>query len=142
MQARLTVRADAAAMRQVEDFVAAYAAEHGLDGDEQAWIFILLEELLTNLQKYGFPNRSDAGVAEVALELEGTRLTIEFVDDGQAFDPFAQPLPELNQPIEARPVGRLGIHILRALTEEVHYSRTNNRNVIRLVRRVSLINRP
>ena len=142
MQARLTVRADAAAVPQMEDFVAAFAAQHGLEADDTARISILLEELLTNLAKHGYPARSEPGVAEIGLELEGTRLTIELVDDGRAFDPFAQPAPNLDLPPEDRPLGGLGIPILRALTEEAHYRRSHDRNVVRLVRRIALVPRP
>jgi serine/threonine-protein kinase RsbW len=141
MWARLTVRVDAGTMHQVERFVTAFSAEHGIEADDTARICILLEELLTNLVKYGYPNHAVPGVADIGLELDGTRLTIEFVDDGRAFDPLLQPAPNLDLPLDERPLGGLGIHILRALTDEAHYSRSQDRNMIRLTRRVSLINR-
>jgi len=142
MHARLTVRADAAAMREVEGFVAAFATEHAIGSDDTARICILLEELLTNLVKYGYPDHAAPGVADIRLDLDGTRLTIEFVDDGRPFNPLAQPAPNFDLSLEERPLGGLGIHLLRALTEEACYSRGHGRNVIRLTRHVSLIRRP
>jgi anti-sigma regulatory factor (Ser/Thr protein kinase) len=135
----LTVRADAVAMGRVQDFVAAFATTHGLETAEMARIAILLEELLTNLVKYGYPTRTEPGMADIGLELDGSRLTIEFADDGRAFDPLAQPAPDLDLSHEDRSPGGLGIHILKALTAEARYSRIDDRNVIRLTRRVSLI---
>jgi serine/threonine-protein kinase RsbW len=103
----------------------------------------MLEELLTNLWRYGYPNQDEPeGVAEVALELEGDQLTIEIGDDGQAFDPLASAAPSLDQSVESRPVGGLGIHIVCQLADEAHYSRRNGRNVMRLSRRVALLKRP
>jgi anti-sigma regulatory factor (Ser/Thr protein kinase) len=138
MRARLTVRADAAALSRVETFVTAFAAEHGIDGDEAARVLIVLEELLTNFQKYGHPSEAEPGVADVRLSLDGARLTIEFVDDGAPFDPLARQAPDLDLSLDERPVGGLGIHILRALTDEARYVRSESGNVVRLVRNVSL----
>jgi len=134
IQSRLVVRADSAAMRQVDGFVAAFVSEGGIADDEAQRILILLEELLTNLIKYGYPNRSERGQAEIVLGLDGSRLEIEFIDDGCAFDPLAAPLPNPDEPLEARPIGGLGIHLLRSLTNEVHYERRNENNITRLIR--------
>jgi anti-sigma regulatory factor (Ser/Thr protein kinase) len=142
MQARLTFRANATAMSSVERFVAAFAAEYLLDRDDEVRTLLLLEELITNWLKYGYTEHSEPGLAEVALALEGTRLTIRFVDDGAAFDPLAEPPRDLNQSLETRPVGGLGLHLLRGLADEMSYNRRNDRNVVQLVRRVSLRERP
>ena len=103
---------------------------------------ILLEELLTNLVKYGYPDRAEPGRAEIVLALDGSRLEIEFIDDGCAFDPLAGPLPNLDEPLEARPIGGLGLHLLRSLTDVVRYERRNNKNVIRLSRSVASTRTP
>jgi serine/threonine-protein kinase RsbW len=134
MQSRLIVRADSAAMRQVDGFVAAFVKEQGIAADDAARILILFEELLTNLVKYGYPDRAEPGRAEIALALDGSRLEIEFIDDGCAFDPLAVPLPNLDEPLEERPVGGLGLHLLRSLADGIRYERRNNKNVIHLSR--------
>jgi serine/threonine-protein kinase RsbW len=137
MQSRLIVQADSAAMRQVDGFVAAFVNEQGIAADDAARILILLEELLTNLAKYGYSDRAEPGVAEIALALNGSRLEIEFIDDGCAFDPLAEALLNLDAPLEERPVGGLGLHLLRSLADVVRYERRNNKNVIRLSRTVA-----
>ena len=86
MQSRLIIRADSAAMRQIDGFVASFVRQQGIAADEAARILILLEELLTNLVKYGYPDRAEPGQAEIVLALDGSRLQIEFIDDGCAFE--------------------------------------------------------
>jgi serine/threonine-protein kinase RsbW/sigma-B regulation protein RsbU (phosphoserine phosphatase) len=125
-------------MKQVRGFVADFVTDHALHRDEQARILIMLEELITNVAKYGYPNRS-AGVAEVALQLDPPHLTIEFIDDGDPFDPLAAPPPDLEAPLEERDLGGLGVHILRALAEEIRYTRLEQRNVLLLRRRVTVL---
>lgn len=129
-------------MRQVEGFVAAFVSEQGIAADDAARILILLEELLTNLVKYGYPDRPEPGRAEIALALNGSRLEIEFIDDGCAFDPLAGPPPNLDAPLEERLIGGLGLHLLRSLSDVVRYERRNNKNVIRLSRSIALTRTP
>jgi anti-sigma regulatory factor (Ser/Thr protein kinase) len=130
-------------MRELEGFVAAFAAEHGLAPEDKARTLIVLEELLTNLSRYGYPSQYEpAGVAEVTLELEGNQLTIEFGDNGQAFDPLVRTAPNLDESVENRPAGGLGLHIVRQLADEAHYARRSGRNVVRLSRRVVMSKGP
>ena len=142
MRAHLIVRLLDGSMRELESFVGTFAAEHGLSADDQARTLIVLEELLTNLSRYGYPKRPELkGMAEVALELENNQLTIEFGDDGQPFDPLTSAPPDFDQSVESRQVGGLGLHMVRELTDEAHYSRRDGRNVVRLSRRVSILKR-
>jgi len=126
-------------MSRVESFVCAFAAQHGLCSDDRSRALIVLEELITNLLKYGYDQRGARGLAELGLALEpGPRLVVELVDDGRAFDPLAPPAPDLDQPVEMRPVGGLGLHLVRALTEGGYYQRVKGRNLTRLILRVEL----
>jgi serine/threonine-protein kinase RsbW len=140
MEARLKIRIDIAAMRDVRGFVADFVTQHALETDEQHRIMIVLEELITNLAKYGYRNRP-AGNAEIAMQLDAPHLTIEFTDDGDPFDLLDAPRPDLDAPLEERDLGGLGVHIVRSLADEVRYSRAGGRNVLQLMRRVVLIDR-
>jgi anti-sigma regulatory factor (Ser/Thr protein kinase) len=143
MRACLTVRVHNRALGELEGFVCAFEAEHRIAAEDRARTLIVLEELFTNLLRYGYPGQVEPnGLAEVTLELEDDRLTIQFADDGQAFDPFAKPAPDLDLSVESRPVGGLGLVMIRRLTDEAHYSRCDGRNVIRLTRRVSIQRSP
>jgi anti-sigma regulatory factor (Ser/Thr protein kinase) len=91
----------------------------------------VLDELVSNVIKYG--KASECGDAiDVSLTLDGTRLTIGVSDDGIAFNPLEAKAPDLHLPIADRPVGGLGIHIVKTLAETISYSRDNGRNNISL----------
>ncbi len=85
---------------------------------------------------------AECGRAEIVLALDGSRLEIEFIDDGCEFDPLAGPPPNLEAPLETRTPGGLGLHILRSLTDEARYERRNGHNVIRLSSTVAPPKRP
>jgi anti-sigma regulatory factor (Ser/Thr protein kinase) len=137
IEARLSIRIDASAMRDVRGFVEDFVVRHAVALDEQHRIMIVLEELITNLAKYGYRNRP-AGIAEVTLRLDDARLTLQVADDGDPFDPLKEPPPDFDAPLEERELGGLGIHIVRALADEVSYRRAGERNVLQLMRRVAL----
>src|SRR5579863_1955739 len=130
MQRSLSIPAEAAAMSRVHEFVMGFAKEHQLPHDEVARLAIVLEELLTNTVKYGYPASDCRGSVEISLELVETRLTIQFIDDAQEFDPFANAPPQVSEDIDARPIGRLGLHIVSALADEKRYQRAAGRNII------------
>jgi anti-sigma regulatory factor (Ser/Thr protein kinase) len=95
---------------------------------------VVAEEVLTNVAKYGFePGRPPA--VELHLTFTEAAAVLEFRDQGRAFDPLAEPLPGLEAPIEERPVGGLGLALVRALVDEVLYEREGTANVPRLVKR-------
>jgi serine/threonine-protein kinase RsbW len=135
---RLSVRADEAAMGQVRAFIERFAAKERIAGEDLARILIAVEELVTNIVKYGYQPGREPGSADVALRLDGDRIFIDIVDDADAFDPFAQCAPDLEAPLEARRVGGLGLHLVKALMDWTFYRREGGYNVVEISRRVAL----
>jgi anti-sigma regulatory factor (Ser/Thr protein kinase) len=139
----LSVRVANESVCEIEDFVATFAAEQGIASEDKARVLILVEELFTNLSRYGYPDQPQpAGEAEVVLELDEDRLTIEFRDDGREFNPLADAPAALEVRDDEAPAGGLGLHIVRELADGADYVRADGRNVIRLNRRVSLARGP
>ena len=138
MSSHLTVQAGSAAVQRIEAFVATFAEQHRIDPGDRNRVTVLLEELVTNLYRHGLVERSGGCTAEIALSLEQDRLSIEFSDNGKPFDPLAQPLPDLDVPAESRLPGKLGLHLLRAFVDEASYRRKGDRNVLQMVRGVTI----
>jgi anti-sigma regulatory factor (Ser/Thr protein kinase) len=96
---------------------------------------LALEEHLTNVMKYGY---DDVQVHEILVRLEIVHgeLRIEVEDDGRAFNPLEAPGPDLNLPLSERPLGGLGIHLIRKFMDELAYRREGNRNVLQMRKRL------
>jgi serine/threonine-protein kinase RsbW len=137
MEASLRLRGAEAELGRLADFAEEFACRQRLPDAERARLLIILEELFTNAVRHGYAEGAAAGRIEVALALEKGRLEINFSDDGRAFDPLAQSLPDLDQPSARRPVGGLGLHLLRALVHEARYRRDAGRNHLMLIRHVA-----
>jgi anti-sigma regulatory factor (Ser/Thr protein kinase) len=134
MKASISVRSETAEWPLVRSFAEDFAARHGLSRDERARLLIVLEELLTNLSKYGYDAGAPSGSAEIGLGIDALQLTIEFSDDGRPFDPLAHRPTGLSASAESRQIGGLGLHIVRSFTRNASYVRDHGRNRLRLTR--------
>jgi len=94
---------------------------------------LCLEELITNTILYGLKGAADRFI-HVQISLSDEWLEILLKDDAPRFDPFIQaPKPNLNLDINERPIGGLGVHLVKKLMDEVHadYDGTGNLIVLR-----------
>jgi anti-sigma regulatory factor (Ser/Thr protein kinase) len=95
---------------------------------------VVAEEVVTNVAKYGFEPGA-APAMELLLSFTEDAALLEFRDHGRAFDPLGQPPPGLDAPLADRPVGGLGLTLVRGLVDEAAYAREGTMNVLRLVKR-------
>jgi serine/threonine-protein kinase RsbW len=131
----IALRNDRHELVRLAELVERFGAEHHLADDTLTNINLVLDEVVANVIKYGRAGK-DAGEIDVSLALDGGRLTIDVADDGIAFNPLEQDPPDLDLPFSERPIGGLGIHIVRALIETIAYRRENDRNLLTMTMRV------
>src|SRR5262249_9944524 len=85
------------------------------------------EEALANICLYAYPNSK--GEVEVRCTQDETRyLLIELIDSGIPFDMLARPVPDFTLDAAQRPIGGLGIPLIRALMDNATYHREGTRN--------------
>lgn len=94
-------------------------------------VLLVSEEVVCNAIDHGRPPGSEHEVT-VDIAVRADRVALCFRDDGDAFDPLAQPAPDLDADIEDRAIGGLGIHLIRTLADEITYERSGIHNVLRI----------
>lgn len=93
---------------------------------------LILEEVLVNIIRYAY--QASAGEIEIACAPAGEDgLRISVMDTGVPFNPLEKSDPDLDAAIEDRPIGGLGIYLVRQLANEVLYRRDGEKNVLTLV---------
>jgi serine/threonine-protein kinase RsbW len=139
VNASITLVSERAELTRLAAFADAFARGRGLPDDERVRLLLILEELFTNVVAHGYPPDAAAGTVAVALGWRDGRLIIDFSDDGRPFDPLGLAAPDLDKAGEDRPIGGLGIHIVRSLVDEARYRRAGRRNRLRLIRQIGSV---
>ena len=111
-----------------------FGLKHGLSTGTIHDLCVALDEALSNIVKYGYKDEARHEIS-VRLKIAGADVVAEIVDDGVPFDPLAAPAPRLEGGIHERPIGGLGIYLLRQLMDEVSYVRRGGHNVLVMKKR-------
>jgi anti-sigma regulatory factor (Ser/Thr protein kinase) len=96
---------------------------------------LALEEHVTNVLRYAYGDAQSRPVL-VRLELENGFLLVEVEDEGKPFDPLKRPDVDTSIPLEDKPVGGLGIYLIRKFMDEVKYRREGNKNILTMRKRL------
>jgi anti-sigma regulatory factor (Ser/Thr protein kinase) len=97
----------------------------GVDQRTVHHITLVLDEILTNLISHG---QSANAAAMVRIAVESDRVKGEIIDAGPFFDPRSTPDPATEITATERPIGGLGLMLVRRLTTDLDYVRRGDRN--------------
>jgi len=136
MNAALSLRNEIAELPRLVAFATDFAERNELPPSELNRLLVIIDELFSNVVKYGYEGSGIRGTVEVCLSFVDGRLEMELTDDGRPFDPLSTPPPDLDLPASDRPIGGLGIHFVKKLVDEAQYSRRGRRNCLLLIRRI------
>lgn len=126
-------RTFAASMETIPDivgFVSETASAMGVHPKRVMHLELAVEEAAVNICSYAYEIPPGEVTIRISRETEVVR--IELVDAGVPFDPLAADAPDIRSELENREVGGLGIFLIRRMLDEVHYSRSGDRNILSL----------
>jgi anti-sigma regulatory factor (Ser/Thr protein kinase) len=113
------------ATSDLTDEVMAFLHKHGVEVRVAHHTALVLSEILTNLATHGdCPDQP----ARIAVTVEPDQVIGEIVDKGPPFDPHLAPDPDLDAAAADRPIGGLGLYLVRKLSCSLEYARRNNEN--------------
>lgn len=110
-----------------------YLEQNGVPHSAVYFANLALEELVSNVVKYGYDDNADH-IIEVKLTISDVELTIEIVDDGHPFNPCTQCEPDTSLPAEDRPIGGLGLHLVRQMSDRFHWKYRDGKNCVCVVK--------
>jgi len=126
----ITVTARLESLERLVKSATESALQCGLAGEGLFAVELVTEEAVVNILKYAYHNRE--GRIRLRCLEAGDRFVIEVTDWGVPFDATAQPAPDVNKPLEERPVGGLGIYLIKKMSDEMRYTREDGQNILRL----------
>ncbi len=119
-------------LAQLSDTLEAALLRHGVAWEQVYRVRLIVEELACNTLEHVHLS-SEQPPVEVTLQVESDALVLEFHDSGPAFDLRTAPVPDLDADIAQRPIGGLGLHLVRQLADHIHYRHDAGRNVVRII---------
>lgn len=124
---QIKVKADTAELDNVLSFADAILEELGCSVKAQMQIDIAIEEIFVNIAHYAYPESEGDAVIYVEPG-EGPSVTITFEDEGIPYDPLKNEDPDITLSAEDRPIGGLGIFMVKKSMDEVSYEYKDGKN--------------
>jgi anti-sigma regulatory factor (Ser/Thr protein kinase) len=110
------------------EFLRQGAREASLPEDRIGILDLVIEEIFMNVCWHAYPEASP-GVVTLAYSIpEPGELRVEIADQGVEFNPLAAPPPDTTLDLESRPIGGLGVLLVKALTPSIAYRRDGDWN--------------
>ena len=131
----LSLHNDIQQIHQLEAFMETIATDMNLDPALALNLNLALEEAVTNVISYAYPKGTD-GLVEIDALLQEKSLEFIITDSGTPFDPTARPDADITLSVEERPIGGLGIYLVRQIMDEIHYSREDGKNRLLLIKKL------
>jgi serine/threonine-protein kinase RsbW len=127
----ITVVAKTEEIPVISEFIEKLMKTYGFDTKKIMEVQLAAEEACTNIALYAYPGR--AGNIHIEAKV-GDSLQLNIEDDGMPFDPTKRDLPPIQADAEVRPIGGLGIHLIKSYVDDVSYEFKEGKNILRLIK--------
>ena len=97
-------------------------------------IKLAVEEAVTNIIDYAYQNGTEGNIS-VTIEADESRIRFILTDSGAEFDPTGVSKADTTLTVEERPIGGLGVFLVRNLMDSINYERVDGKNVLRMEKR-------
>ena len=101
----------------------------------QIQIDVAVEELFVNVANYAYGDKT--GDVTVRFELEDGGAAVTFIDGGVPYDPLKKEDPDFSLPVERRPIGGLGIYMVKKSMDKIDYEYRDGCNILTVHKRFS-----
>jgi serine/threonine-protein kinase RsbW len=116
--------------------LADFCVKHGVPRAAQKAADLALEEHLTNIVDYGY-EAGDTREISVEYKVDAEWFEVVVEDNARPFNPLAVPPVDTSLPLEQKPIGGLGIPLMRHCMDELLYAREGDKNILRMRKRLA-----
>ncbi len=134
----LVLKNNLAELERLAAEVSAWCGRQALSEEVDYQVNLVLDEVVSNVIRHGYRDKRQHEI-RVDLDFLDGELTIQVEDDGVHFSPLQVSPPDISKPINERPVGGLGIYMVRQIMDSLDYRRENGRNSLVMKKRVHTV---
>lgn len=120
---------------QVTSFVEAQLEQWGCPAKVRMQLTLAVEEIFVNISSYAYDPDIGPATIRVEVDQEPMEVVITFMDKGVPYDPLQKQDPDLNLCADDRPVGGLGIFLVKQTMDDICYEYSGGKNILRIVKR-------
>jgi anti-sigma regulatory factor (Ser/Thr protein kinase) len=120
---------------QVSQSLSDFCTKHQLPKKTMNDLDLALDEILNNIINYGYDDQSEHEIS-IQLYLAEEYILLTVIDDGRKFNPMDVPSADTESSLQERPIGGLGIHLLRNVMDEVDYKYEKNKNCLTMKKNI------
>lgn len=127
MEKELVLKNDLKEVNHLGEFIDQLGEELSLPMEITMNINLAIEEAVSNVIMYAYPPKEEH-VIRLHVTSTDKQLVFLLTDKGRSFDPTQVPDADINLDLEDRPIGGLGIYLVRCIMNEVSYQRLDDEN--------------
>lgn len=136
MSSKVILNNDIRELQRLKQTIVEYGKAYQIPDAVIQDVNLALEEMVSNIILHGYENTGPHQI-EVRVKKKGDVLFLEISDDGKPFNPLMVPSPDLDTPFEDREITGMGIHLAKALMDELDYRTERGKNILMLTKRIS-----
>ena len=135
MKKEIKLKNQVGELERVAQFIEEISEELGLSMELQMNLNLVMEEMVSNVIFYVYPEGTDAEI-ELMVEDDGKELTFVLSDQGREFDPTLKEDADIDvNPID-REIGGMGILIVKNIMNKVTYQRLDGKNLLTMQKEI------
>lgn len=135
----LTIDAKTDNLHHIFNFLTTELESLGCDKKIIRQCKLCAEEIFMNISSYSY--HPETGSVHITMDAIGNpypvKLVFSFSDTGKPFDPLSNDAPDIDAPLDDRPIGGLGIFLVTTTMDNVSYEYKDGRNVLTMEKNIS-----
>ena len=135
MKKEIRIKNQVNELERVNQFIEEICEELGLDMELQMNLNLVIEEMVSNVIFYAYPQEKSEEI-ELTAESDGKELTFVLSDKGMEFDPTKKDDADPNVNPMDRDIGGMGIYIVKNIMNQVTYQRLEGKNLLTMKKEI------
>ena len=135
MRKEIRIKNKITELEKIAKFIEEIGEELGLNMELQMNLNLVMEEMVTNVIFYAYPQDVEADI-ELLAKSDGKELTFVLSDQGKEFDPTLKEDADPNINPAEREIGGMGIYIVKNIMNQVTYQRLEGKNLLTMKKNI------
>ena len=136
MRKEICIKNKISELEKVAQFIEEISEELGLSMELQMNLNLVMEEMVTNVIFYAYPQDEEADI-ELLVKSDGKELTFVLSDQGKEYDPTAKEDSDMSVNPAERELGGMGIFIVKNIMNKVSYQRLEGKNLLTMTKGIA-----